>query len=386
MSAPPAKPDAWTRTNLAADDTGQPPVPRTRFRGDELQAMTFPPQRFAVPDLVPEGLTVLAGAPKLGKSWMALEAALAVASGGRFLGTLEVERGPALYLALEDGARRLRDRITLLLGDRDPFPRDLHVWLDRPTRLLEELDAHLDAHKGTRLVIIDTLGKVRPPAPPGGPTYSDDYRVAGTLQRFAIDRGVAVLVVHHTRKGRGEDYVEAVSGTHGITGAADAVILLDRDRGSDGALLHVTGRDLRDDLAWRLDRIGPAWHFVERVRADAVQARQGLGDTAGRIVEAVAAAGEPVSASEIADALGMRPDVAKDYLGRLARDGRLHRPARGRYAMPTPAPVASERVASVALSLSSEDDHDANAKEGDTSDGGDTPPRGVLLPLPGVTL
>ena len=341
--------------------------------------MTFPPQRFAVPDLVPEGLTVLAGAPKLGKSWMALEMALAVAAGGRFLGTVEVEQGPALYLALEDGARRLRDRITLLLGDRDPFPRDFHVWLDRPARLLDELDEHLAAHPSTRLVIVDTLGKVRPPSPPGGPTYSDDYRVAGTLQHYAIERGVAVVVVHHTRKGRGEDFVEGVSGTFGITGAADAVLLLDRDRGADGALLHVTGRDLRDDLAWRLDRIGPAWHFVERVRADAVQARHGLGDTAGRIVEAVAAAGEPVSAAEIATALGMRPELAKDYLGRLARDGRLHRPARGRYAMPTPTPVAS-----VALSPFDGDDERAHAYESDNATEA-THPLGVVVPMPGVT-
>jgi len=388
-TAPPAKPPAWNTPSTAQDThtpdgldgshVGAPPARRTRFRADELQAMTFPPQRFAVPELVPEGLSILAGAPKLGKSWMALEMALAVASGGRFLGALPVEQGPALVLALEDGQRRLRDRMEMLLGPGEPFPRDLHVWLDKPSRLLDELDEHLADEPETRLVIIDTLGKVRPPSPAGGPTYADDYRVAGSLQRFAIERGLAVLVVHHTRKGRGDDFVEGVSGTYGITGAADAVILLDRDRGADGALLHVTGRDLRDDLAWRLDRVGPAWHLVEKVRADAIQARQGLGDTAARIVEAVSRAGEPVGANEIALALGVRPELAKDYLGRLARDGRLHRPTRGRYTLPT-----GDAVASVALSPSSTPqggDSRYARDESDTSDAYDTPPRESELPL-----
>ena len=371
MNAPPVKPAAWDRAAPMPEDV---PRKRRRYSGPELQALVFPPQRFAVPDLVPEGLTVLAGAPKLGKSWLALAMAAAVAGGERFLGAIDVEQGPALVLALEDGERRLHERMAMILGPGSTYPDELFIDFDPPPDLLGTLTEHLDAQPETRLIVVDTFTKVRPPTPAGGPSYVDDYAFAGKLQSFALNRGVALLVVHHTRKGRSDDFVEGVSGTHGITGAADSIVLLDRDRSAEGAVLHVTGRDLRDDLAWQLERVGPVWQLVDKLRAEEVEARRGLGDTSTRIVEAVAASPEPVSAAEVAQRVGIGPEVAKDYLARLARDGRLHRPARGRYSLPVSHPGG---VAYVALSpLPGLGDSRDACDERDTCDVGDTLPEG----------
>ncbi len=212
--------------------------------------------------LVPEGLTILAGSPKLGKSWAAaLDMALAVASGGQALGGVDVEQGDVLLLALEDSDRRLQDRCRHLLGAGQPIPERLHrlTRLAQPRRLLDTLRAFLNGHPGARLVIIDTLAKARPPAPPGVQQYDHEYAVAAALKQVVDAYSVALLVVHHTRKLAAGDFLAEVSGTHGLTGAADTVLVLGRGRGDADGVLKVTGRDVPEaEYAMRHDRRGVA--------------------------------------------------------------------------------------------------------------------------------
>src|SRR4051794_6398164 len=146
------------------------------FTAADLMTATFPEPKWAVPGLVAEGLNLLVGAPKLGKSWLCLGLAVAVASGGRALGKVKVDQGAVLYAALEDPPRRLQGRLQAILGT-DPVPDDLHIVTALP-RLPDAttwLAGWLDMHPSARLVIVDVLRKVRPPNDGRGNAYNEDY-------------------------------------------------------------------------------------------------------------------------------------------------------------------------------------------------------------------
>lgn len=311
-------------------------APLRTITAAKLQQVVFPPLSFAVEGLISEGLTILAGSPKVGKSWLALDIALAVACGGRALGAVEVEQRGVVVLALEDGPRRLQDRIGLLHGDR-PWPTDLHLAVDRPDDdLFAALDDHLESYPGTGLIVLDTLAKVRPPSRPGDASsaYDLDYRFAGQLQKWATTRRVALVALHHDRKLASGDFVQSVSGTFGITGAADSILLLTRERGADDGLLQLTGRDIRDDLAWQLKRVGPAWQLVDKIRPELAAATAGLGDRAADVARFVVRSAVPVGASDVCTSLGLDRPLVDQYLKRLSDAGRIVRVSRGRYATP----------------------------------------------------
>jgi replicative DNA helicase len=170
---------------------------------DELMAHTFSDTKWVVPDLLPEGLTLLAAKPKLGKSWMALGLALAVASGGLALGEAQVQQGDVLYLALEDSPKRLHKRAEQLLRDQ-PAPHALQLGTDWPrldqggARLLE---VWLKAHPDARLLILDTFAKIRGTAR-SATLYGDDYASLEQVQRLAHAHSIAILVIHHTTPAR----------------------------------------------------------------------------------------------------------------------------------------------------------------------------------------
>src|SRR5262249_3528333 len=136
---------------------------RTSWTAAELVAAEFPEPRWAVPGIIPEGASLLAGGPKLGKSWLMLNLAIAVASGGRALGRIRVDKGDVLYLPLEDTARRLRDRLIAILGNEPP-PDGLTLELECP-RLpdggADHIEAWIAEHPAARLIIIDVLVRVR---------------------------------------------------------------------------------------------------------------------------------------------------------------------------------------------------------------------------------
>jgi RecA-family ATPase len=220
--------ERWADQGVVQDTA--PTLLGSMVSGRWLDEQVFPPLNWAVPGVVPEGFGLLVAPPKAGKSWMVAGLGLACAAGGYALGKIAVGRRPVLYLALEDGHRRLQSRFrTLMEGAAIPDGIDVVVKAtahDVPGVIAEWLDRHPGR---APLVILDTLGKVKPPKSAGEDSYAADYRI-GTRLKELIDAvpGATLLVVHHTRKAESPDFVDAVSGTQGIAGSADFVLVLSR--------------------------------------------------------------------------------------------------------------------------------------------------------------
>jgi len=303
--------------------------------GTDLATLTTRPLRYAVPGIFPEGLTVLAGAPKRGKSWLVLDACLAVAAGGKALGAVDVTEGRALYLALEDSERRLQSRARHLLGQRDPIPErfDYVTRLDQPARFLELLNTYCERHDDTRLIAVDTLARVRPAQPKYKGAYDWDYAVGARLKRVADDHGISLVAVTHTRQMAATDFVEAVSGTSGLTGAADTIVVLDRARGQDDAMLKVTGRDV-DEREFAMRMVGGAWQLLDRAPVD-----PSLSDRTVAVLDLVAGRPGGTRADDVAQALSLDVTTARTYLRRLADAERIGRRERGLY-VPLQPPVS----------------------------------------------
>lgn len=306
--------------------------------GDWLDQQQFPPLHYPVPGVIPEGMTLLVGAPKIGKSWLVLGLLLGVASGGAALGGIRLgEPRRVLYLALEDGDRRMQDRCRQLL-EGDPIP-PLYTYLTQvpPGRILDTIEAALDRYPDTAMVVIDTLGKVMPQAMPQETTYQRDYRVAGKLKAIADDKpGLALVVIHHDRKAGADDFVERVSGSNGLAGAADTIVVLSRERQSADGLLQITGRDISEG-EYALTVTGGAWALdggdldAAAKRAQERQATAGLGDRSVEVLQAINEHPEGLSPSDVAAVVGIEAVHARVYLGRLLDAGRIAKPRRGLY-------------------------------------------------------
>lgn len=294
------------------------------IKASDLMKATLPEHRWAVRGVLPEGLALLVGRPKIGKSWLALNLAIAIASGGRALGQIQVESGDVLYCALEDHPRRLKDRLTSILnGDACPDRLTLSTsWPKLDERGLQWLEAWVEKHPQGRLIIIDTLERVRPAASKNGRLYGDDYAALSGLQQMAGKRGLTVLVLHHTRKMASDDPLETISGTQGLGGAADSVLVLKRDRTHRDAALFVTGRDVQEaELTLRWDAMRTMWSL--------------LGDSMSEEREAVVRllnhSQHPLTVKEIALALNRKPDTTKMLLWRMANSSQIVRVKEGVY-------------------------------------------------------
>jgi hypothetical protein len=314
--------------------------------GAWLDQQRFPPLSYAVPGVIPEGFTLLAAAPKIGKSWFSLGCGLAIASGGRALGVIPVDKRPVFYLALEDGDRRMQERCRALLLDGDPIPADLNYMTTgvQPSTVLLIIEEWMSRYQDTApLVILDTLGKVMPPSLSGESAYGRDYRVGSGLKQLCDSRpGTSLLVNHHDRKADSADFVDSVSGTNGLAGAADTVVIIRRERHEKAGVMMVTGRDVTEgEYAVTFTDTG-AWTLDGRILAEAAaaasqrRAMAGIGDRSAEILAFVSDHPGGVRAGEVEKALG--PD-ARRYLARLTDSGRLVRPSRGLYLLPhTPVP------------------------------------------------
>ena len=205
----------------------------------------FAPLMEPVGGLIVEGLTLLVGASKIGKSWLALSMCCAVAEGKVFLGR-STQRGDVLYLALEDSQRRIKSRLETLHeqpGANLTFSTTAHP-LDGG--LLDDLREWVRQAKTPRLIVIDTLQKVRGNAISArSNAYAADYECIGTLKRFADENHIAIVLVHHLNKSKDvSDKYDKISGSTGLMGAADTAILVTRERNSTDATIAYTGRDV----------------------------------------------------------------------------------------------------------------------------------------------
>lgn len=282
-----------------------------------LLAKAIAPLRQAIPGLLPEGLGLLAAPPKAGKSFLTMQVAVEVALGGQVLG-IGADQRDVLYYPLEDGERRVQERLAFMLAGRQPPSRLTFRWtaprLGGP--LEDEVSTWLDKHP-RGVAGIDVLSKVRPDAAiKGKSAYDADYDALGGLHDVAKHHpGSLVLVVTHDRKAGSDDWVTRVTGTRGVTGAADFVIFIDRKRSEQVGDIRVTGRDIEDRI-FRVTFNG-RWEL-----ATIEQVMTTISDTRQAIFGWLRDHG-PAWPKAIADATGLSHAAVRNRLGDMVTDEQL---------------------------------------------------------------
>ena len=250
----------------------------------ELIQKEFEPMRWTVPNLIPEGLIILAGKPKVGKSWLALHLCHSVAfpKGGYALGKIEVEPGKAVYYGLE------------------------------------EIESFLEDNPETRLVVIDTLARVKPKRGRNNDAYETDTEIMGGLQILAMRHSVTVLVVHHMRKNvkDADDVFDGVLGSTGLTGTADATILMQRGRQSREIVMHITGRDVEEQ------QLSVKFDLTDRVPFNLMGTTEEvhMSDTRKDILEYLKENGA-TGPKELSKALGKNYNTTKNMLLAMLKEG-----------------------------------------------------------------
>jgi DNA-binding transcriptional ArsR family regulator len=297
------------------------------YTARDLQREELPPVRWVVEDFLGVGLTLLAGPPKVGKSWLTLGLVYATAKGGRALGAIPVPPSTALYLALEDNKRRIKSRLERITGEEE-WPANLHVLHAAPRLdegLLEQVADYLDNTPDCRIIVVDTLARIRGARSRNDDAYSSDSRVMEGLQALAMQRDLAVIVVHHVRKQPGADIFETVSGTYGLTGPVDTIMVLERVCGEADAKLHITGRDVPESqLALKFNPVRALWSIA----GDATIMQ--LSPERRRLLDAVKAA-PGRTPTELARSTGLKLASVKHLLTRLRDAQLITADAAGRY-------------------------------------------------------
>ena len=234
----------------------------TVIDGETLMDTRLEPTKFCIDTLLPQGITILGGAPKIGKSWWVLDICIRIAKGESVWG-MPTTKGTTLYLCLEDTLRRVQERLCLITDDVPSnafFATAAHTLAEG---LCDEIYAFVKEHPDTVLVAIDTFQIVRN----GGvdTSYGNDYDEIRQMKQLADELNISLLLVHHLRKQGDSDPFNKLTGTTGIVGAVDTAFVLDKSkRNADSATLYCTGRDVEDrqlelqfskkDFVWKMLR------------------------------------------------------------------------------------------------------------------------------------
>jgi hypothetical protein len=297
---------------------------------DTLRIETFPTLKQIAGDIIVEGLTLLAARPKVGKTWLALDVAVAVDQATYCLGDFKCEQGDVLFLALEDNRRRMQRRLTKLLGvNKAVWPRFAcaHTWPRAHEGGVDRIREWIKKAANPRLVVIDVLARFRKPVQPGKQSYDSDYEAIAELQKIASDTGVAILVIHHTRKGEADDPIDAVSGTLGLAGAADAVLVIARN--GQAVRLYGRSRDVDEiDKAMTFDKATCRWTILGET-ADVQRSKERQ-----EIISTISTG--PMALKDVAMTLGKPVKTVFKLLEKMVAGGEVTRPSRGVYAPATP--------------------------------------------------
>lgn len=290
----------------------------------DLQLQRFTPAAEIIHGLLCAGLFLLAGAPKLGKSWLLLLLALAKAMGGEALG-IRTALGTVLFVGLEDGLRRLYQRLAMLLAEGRPWPKHLFLadgasWPWRGTQAVDELRRFHDAHPDLKVVILDTFARLRPATNGKRSPYDLDVEFAAPFQQFALERELCVLGSAHTRKQdrkyRELDGLESLSGTLGLPGTADGVLVLQRGRMARTGELLITGRDLAErKLSLSFDPTCGLWTCLGDSQTVAVTQERQV------VLDALRDLGGPARIKEIMGITGRKYEATKYLLRKLVESG-----------------------------------------------------------------
>jgi hypothetical protein len=310
--------------NVHADRVAALPIKKATA----IDVMNHPEIRWAVPGLVPDGCTILAGPKSRGKSFIALDLALAVASGGPALGNISCEQGDVLYLALEDGERRIRDRMRAILQGR-PVPEALEIateWKTADDGGLSDVEAWIAARDNPRLVIVDVLAKVKGRPDKDRGVYDQDYATTGPWHALARRRGIAIVLVHHTNKASASDPVLRISGTMGLSGAVDTTLVLSREAREMHGTLDVRGRDVPErEIALQFD--SDTGCVVQLGAADDFRKSEQRRD----VLRALLNGDGPMQPVEIAEVLGRKRGTVRWLLAEMHKAGEVSKLPNGKY-------------------------------------------------------
>ena len=286
----------------------------------DILATDYPPVQWVVPEIIPEGLTKIDGGPKVGKSWLALHLATAVSSGGYFMGSIKVDQREVLYLALEDGERRLKSRLLKQggTGNDQFFIETAATWKGGITTLT----AYLKEYPSTGLIIIDTLFMFSPIQDTN--KYSDTYAPISAIQRMATEKETPIILIHHTKKGAkgdtGETWADEGMGSQGINGACDTIILLKKPDGKSEGTMRIKGRDVeekcfnvifdKDICSWRITGVGEIVKAEPQAQAEVLS-----------LLEKAGPGG--MKTGDIANTLGKKTNAILDSLNNLLNKGKV---------------------------------------------------------------
>jgi AAA domain-containing protein len=309
---------------------GRGKPPRVKFKRtstNDIMAATYDPIKWVVPGYISEGFLVLAGRQKLGKTWLAIDMALAVATGGVAIGSIRCELGDVLYIDMENGPRRIQGRINTLFPDERRRP-DLSrlEWVTEAPQLdagfIDELEHWRISVPAPRFVVIDVLQRIKPPGNMARNAYENDYSAWAPLQHWATLHGIAVLGLHHTKKGGAEDPLESLSGSNGLSACADTTLVLDSDQ--NGKTLYVRGRDV-EEKETALIFAGGFWTILGEA-ADVRRSDERIG-----IITTLKENDGPMTPAEIGAATGKPSLNVRQLLFKMAKAGEVHRVGGGRY-------------------------------------------------------
>ena len=298
-------------------------LPHT-INANDLMKNVYPEPVWIIPGIIPEGLTLLAGAPKTGKSYLALNIAIAVALGTYALGEIKVDQKAVLYLALEDTERRLQRRLKQFnINESDLMNLTFANHWPKGEKGFNTFLLWNKKHPETKLIIVDTLQMIRENITYN--TYESDYEEISKLKRISEMINTPMIFLHHTRKQSSDDPLFEVSGTLGITGVADTIIRLKRNRRKPTAEFFISSRDIEEkELAIKFDEnagwvlLGNADDYKQTVE------RQ-------EILDIVKKAENPISPKEIAGILNKNENTTRVLVKRLKDEGYLKCVTYGKY-------------------------------------------------------
>jgi hypothetical protein len=299
---------------------------QTVFDVNDILLGDFPAPAFLIPGVIPEGTGLLAGAPKMGKSFMALNIACAIATAGSFFGR-QAAHGNVLCYCLEDEPGRLKHRLGRMMPQapqRGAFT--VKTAVEMLPGFINTLAADLKSTRA-RFVLLDTLAAIRKPTGARTDIYQADYSTIAKIKDTCADAGASLMIVHHLRKSGDDNQFNRISGTTGLTGAGDYNLVLDKTTKS-GPVLYGSIRDGED---YELSINFNADLFTWECAGDAATVR--TNENQQRIIDALRDATGPLTPAQIVEQTGIKSELVRKNLGRLADEGAVHNPKYGHYTL-----------------------------------------------------
>lgn len=276
--------------------------------------------KMLIDGVLSDGLAIMAGDSKIGKSWMVLWMCLQISKGEPVWG-LPTRKTDVVYLALENREWRVQQRMQDLT---DTPPDNLHFGFScgqLGAELESQIEDVLKDYPSTGLLFNDTLQMVRDNVSAKVNAYAQDYKDLSSLKKIADNHGICIFVVHHTRKERdGGNIFNDMTGSTGIMGVADTgMILRKEDRFGDNATLCITGRDV-EEKKLKMQMCGVKWEITEELSADDLR-KERIPDFVFKVVDFLFEHRQfEGTVNELLAAVGnteLKPNVASKYLTRF---------------------------------------------------------------------